>query len=107
MALLPDPAGTGNRILELLTSHHLTVEAAAARLRFSPAEVEDAVGGNAKLTLLVAIVREFGVDPAWLLTGTYDVGTHQASADDPVRAVQEIMKRMTARPDDRFDSRSL
>ena len=29
--------------------------------------------------VLVAVVREYGVDPAWLLYGTYDSATHAAA----------------------------
>jgi hypothetical protein len=29
--------------------------------------------------VLVAIIREYGIDPMWLLTGTYDPETHRNS----------------------------
>jgi hypothetical protein len=31
---------------------------------------------------LAAIVREFGVDPSWLLTGEYSSATHHMALDD-------------------------
>ena len=31
--------------------------------------------------VIAAVVREYGVDPTWLLTGEYDAGSHRTVAD--------------------------
>ena len=33
------------------------------------------------IDVLTAVVREYGIDPCWLLTGDYDSATHRRSID--------------------------
>lgn len=49
--------------------------------------------------VLTAVIREFGVDPTWLVTGAYDAGTHRAALEtgDVDRAVRDLMGTRAAR----------
>jgi hypothetical protein len=45
--------------------------------------------------VLLAVIREYGVDPAWLVTGTYNSGSHRAVLEstgehDAGRALSDI-----------------
>ena len=61
-----------------------TLDALASILRVSPdslrrliRENESAIDINFLIDVVAALVREFGVDPKWLLTGEYDSSTHR------------------------------
>src|SRR5690348_11389502 len=91
---LPDQSGLAERVRQILASQRLSVEAASLRLRCEPTAIQALLNGDPTLGLIVAIVREFAVDPSWLLTGNYNYGTHNAAVEDPARVVQEIVKRL-------------
>lgn len=43
--------------------------------------------------VLAAVIREYGVDPTWLLTGVYDASTHRSameSGDGMIAALREF-----------------
>jgi hypothetical protein len=42
----------------------------------------DAARPRPTIPILAAVVREFGIDPCWLLTGEYNSQTHYASLED-------------------------
>ncbi|HEX7020194.1 MAG TPA: hypothetical protein VF159_09305 [Gemmatimonadaceae bacterium] len=48
------------------------------------------------LELLDAIIRVFGVDPAWLVTGRYDSATHRRALEDEdgdaERALRDVLR---------------
>jgi hypothetical protein len=47
--------------------------------------------------VMLAVVRIYGVDPSWLLTGEYDPVTHRAAADgdqSEIRATLASIRRM-------------
>jgi hypothetical protein len=79
-----------------------SIEEAAARLRVSEdalratLESRQATGG---LDVLVAIVRELGVDPHWLATGVYDGGTHRLALTEP-DAVEDLLESAFAGEED-------
>ena len=33
--------------------------------------------------VLAAVIREYGLDPTWLLTGVYDAATHRSAMENP------------------------
>lgn len=72
------------RDLRALASR-LNVPEDALRLSLDPESPRPA------LRVVVAIVRVFGVDPTWLLTGDYDSATHRRSFElDERTTIQEI-----------------
>lgn len=71
--------------------------AAARRLGVSEVSLATAIaldGAGPNLAVLAAIVRSYGVDPAWLLTGQYDLATHRNAMDDDSLRVDEILRHL-------------
>ena len=94
MLHLTDRAGVAGRITEILRNQQLSIEEAAARLRFDPFEVRAALDGDITLSMIIAVVRSFGIDPMWLLTGEYQQWSHNASLEDPFTAVYDVLRRL-------------
>ena len=58
------------------------------------------------IAVLEAVVREYGVDPTWLITGDYDVRTHVQSVDDGPGIVKAIVNgQLLTRGDTEWDKR--
>jgi len=61
------------------------IDATAARLRVSRAELRrslDNKAPNPTIDVLAAVVREYGVDPSWLIHGEYNSATHYAALEN-------------------------
>lgn len=52
------------------------------------------------IDVLAAVIREYGVDPGWLLTGYYDSATHRTalstSTDEMPAIVSTLLGRMAS-----------
>jgi hypothetical protein len=62
------------------------------------------ISSAALADLLTAVVRRFGVDPAWLVTGHYDVWTHTVAEElstDALALRAQIQRLLTAPSSDR------
>jgi transcriptional regulator with XRE-family HTH domain len=44
--------------------------------------------------VLLAVVGEFGVDPTWLLTGSYDAGTHRVALEGEPADLRRVVSRL-------------
>ncbi len=44
--------------------------------------------------VLLAVIRRYGVDPTWILTGVYDQSTHREALEDD-RATERLLSRTT------------
>ncbi|HEV8218265.1 MAG TPA: hypothetical protein VGP95_20585 [Gemmatimonadaceae bacterium] len=61
-----------------------TLEATAARLGVTEVALRmtiDRWSPHAVLNVLAALVRVYGVDPSWLVTGEYDPATHHVALE--------------------------
>ena len=75
---------------------------AAKRLRVDELSLRmsvDELAPYPTVDVIAAVVREYGVDPSWLLTGEYDSSTHRNIADKhtgelPV-AINALIDRIT------------
>jgi hypothetical protein len=70
----------------------------AARLRVSDDALRatlQARRGARILDVLAAVVREFGVDPHWLVTGVYDGHTHRLALTDSA-VVEDLLESALA-----------
>lgn len=79
----PKRNGIAHRIACLLAD--VPVASAAARLRVQESDLGAILAGRPSapmLQVLAAIVREFGVDPSWVVTGVYDGHTHRRALLD-------------------------
>jgi len=47
--------------------------------------------------VVLGVVRRFGVDPTWILTGVYDSATHRAALEDEANAERLLARTMLAR----------
>lgn len=80
---------------------------AAQRLGVSEAQLGEAVSGRSRfgsLKVLAAIVRVYGLDPTWLVTGEYDGTTHRASLEGDRGEIDLLLKRLVreaSRPHER------
>src|SRR5579871_6414840 len=96
-----DNQAVAARIRALITGQHtgdLTV--VAERLKVSEISLRisvDALAPHPTLGVLLALVREYGVDPAWLLTGEYDPVTHRQAMDGDRQRVAEVLAGLAKR----------
>jgi transcriptional regulator with XRE-family HTH domain len=81
----------------------------ARRLGVSEASLAAAIALDAprpSLAVLTAIVRSYGVDPAWLFTGQYDLAIHRKAMDDDSLRVDEILRQLLKQGRARSTTRS-
>jgi len=48
--------------------------------------------------VLAAVIREYGIDPTWLLRGTYDAHTHRAAMEGTAGTVDALRQLLLQRP---------
>src|SRR4051812_34503148 len=73
------------------------IEATARRLGVSEVSLRistDAIQPLPTLEVIVAVVRHYGVDPAWLASGQYDAATHRAAMDEEASHSDEGLARL-------------
>jgi hypothetical protein len=75
------------------TARRLQVPEFALRLSL------DDTAPHPTLDVLAAIVREFGVDPHWLIHGEYNSATHHAVLDDDQRVTPTVLLALASPPD--------
>lgn len=94
-----DAAAVAGRVRQLLTNDvGDNSDAFAGRLRVSADALRlttDVDHPQPTLDVLIAVVREFGVDPMWLLTGVYDAATHRAVLDERSGDVERVVTSLT------------
>lgn len=72
------------RIRGLLGGQDSSLSDAARRLKVDEVSLRmsvDTIAPYPTVDVIAAVVREYGVDPTWLLTGDYDATTHRNIAD--------------------------
>lgn len=75
------------------------IEQAARRLGVSEVALRmsiDTLDPHPTLEVIVAIVKQHGVDPAWLVSGEYDASTHRAAVDDERALSNAELTRLVA-----------
>jgi len=77
----------------------------AARLRVDETALRmsiDELSPYPTLDVIAAVVREYGIDPSWLITGDYDSTSHhaaiQASTAELAAVVSGVVHRATETP---------
>ena len=73
-------------------AHDLGVEELALRMSI------DEVSPHPTIDVMIAVVRHYGVDPNWLLTGEYDPALHRVVADDPTPKLADVLESIARRP---------
>jgi hypothetical protein len=73
------------RLRSLLTANREEIGAVAQRLCVDELSLRlsvDELSPHPTVEVLDAVIREYGVDPTWLLTGKYDSGSHRLAIED-------------------------
>jgi hypothetical protein len=96
-----DRAAVANRLRSLLVGQSGGLEDAAARLGIEELSLRlsiDELSPHPTVEVLAAVVRVYGVDPTWLLTGEYDAGTHRAVMEGEIDASRWMWNLIGQRP---------
>ena len=92
-----DRTGIAERLRSLLAGQgDDDLSRTAARLGVEELSLRMSIDGlspHPTVEVLAAVIQQYGVDPAWLLTGNYDATTHRAAieTDDLEGAVRDLM----------------
>jgi hypothetical protein len=80
-----DRAGIAGRLRALISGHcGMDLAHAAERLHVEELSLRmsvDDLSPHPTIEVVFAVIREYGVDPTWLLTGTYDSSSHRAAME--------------------------
>ena len=95
-------AAIAARIRGLLGGQDSSLSDAARRLKVDEVSLRMSIDDLAPyptVDVISAVVRVYGVDPSWLLTGDYDAATHRTVADKqtgelPI-AINSLIDRIT------------
>lgn len=96
-----DRAGIGERLRGLLLGRDAHLGETAARLGVDEAPLRRSMDEDSPhpvVEVLVAVIRVYGIDPSWLLTGVYDAATHRAVMEGDVDAETSVRRFMDQRP---------
>lgn len=93
-----DKRGIATRIRGLVAGQdHGDLSATARRLHVDEVAFRitvDELAPHPTLDTIVAVVRFYGVDPTWLLTGEYDGATHRLAIEADEAAIRRAMVDM-------------
>jgi hypothetical protein len=96
-----DAASIAARVRGVLGGQdHGNVAATADRLGVSELALRmtiDDVAPQPNLVVILAIIREYGVDPMWILTGEYDLATHRRAMEDDRLATANVLQELARR----------
>ena len=51
-------------------------------------------GGRPTLSVMAALIRAYGLDPSWVLTGDYDPSTHRLALESDTQEIEVAVRRM-------------
>src|SRR5688572_25413140 len=80
-------------------SDRAKLSSAAVRLDVDLEDLERAIKGESPASILrvvAAMVRVYGLDPSWLVTGRYDPNTHRVGTRRDAAAVEELLRTLVA-----------
>jgi hypothetical protein len=97
-----DWAGVLDRIKGLVSmSDQAQQQVAATLLGIDERHLQAAVKHESRISTLKvvgAVVRVYGLDPTWILTGNYDAATHRIALQGDSAAIDELLSRLVTRP---------
>jgi hypothetical protein len=98
-----DRFSVASRVRTLLDDPDDTdLAAVARRLRVDELEFRmtiDIESPRPTMDVLLAVIREYAVDPTWLLTGDYDSSTHRRAVDGDREGLVDVVKDVARRHD--------
>ena len=97
-----DWAGVVDRIKGLVnTSDQAQQHVTATLLGIDERHLRAAINNESRLSTLKvvgAVVRVYGLDPTWILTGNYDPATHHMALQGDSAAIDELLSRLATGP---------
>ena len=97
-----DRAGIAHRLRELLLADkskdlgqiaaHLGLEEVSLRMSI------DEDSPHPTVEVLATVIREYGIDPTWLLTGEYSSSTHRSAMESDAMITAELRRQVSERP---------
>jgi hypothetical protein len=97
-AVVVDWTGIAGRINGLISmSDRAQIESAAARLGVDQQTLRLAVhdkSPTATLRVINALIRVYGLDPTWVMTGQYDAATHRAAMEGDAKKVEQLLSQI-------------
>jgi hypothetical protein len=97
---IADRAAIAARLRGLLGGQdHGDLEQTSERLRVDEVSLRmsiDELAPYPTVDVLAAVVREYGVDPSWLLTGTYDSSTHRRVLEADTRTIASALQQLSS-----------
>ena len=95
-----DPRLIASRLRRLIAHDHSNLAERARVLGVGETALGsclDELAPRPTFEVIIAVVRHYGVDPTWLMTGEYNAGRHRAALaeDDPssTAAMEELIAR--------------
>jgi hypothetical protein len=93
-----DWSGVADRIKAFIgTSDQAQLSAAAVKLGVEERHLRDAIRHQSRFSMLKvigAMVRVFGLDPSWVLTGRYDPATHRVAMEGDGAAIDALLSEL-------------
>jgi hypothetical protein len=93
-----DWKGIAGRINGLISmSDRAQIESAAARLGVDQQTLRLAVhdkSPTATLRVINALIRVYGLDPTWVMTGHYDAATHRAAMEGDAQKIEQLLSQI-------------
>ncbi len=103
-----DRHSIADRIRELIGPlQRDTLEETAARLRVSELALRMSIDPDSPqptIDTIVGVIREYGVDPMWLLSGEYLTETHRLAEEDSHASVRDALERIGRKSDTPVES---
>jgi hypothetical protein len=100
--VLLDWAGVLDRIKGLVSmSDQAQQQSAATLLGVDERHLRAAIKQESRLSTLkvvAAVVRVYGLDPTWVLTGNYDAATHRVALQGDSAAIDQLLSRLATAP---------
>ena len=100
MSTSPDWKGIAGRIQGLISmSDRGQLGAAAQRLGVGEQELRETLSARSSksaLKVVKAVVRLYGLDPTWVLTGEYDAATHRSALSRDEAEIDRALTLLTA-----------
>ena len=99
--MMLDRLGIAERLRGLLLGHGASLEESADRLDVDSAALRvnlDELSPHPTVEVLAAVVRVYGIDPSWLLTGVYDAGSHRSVLEGDEQAADAVRRFLDRRP---------
>jgi transcriptional regulator with XRE-family HTH domain len=90
-----DRAGIAERLRGLLLGHGVELGETAGRLGVDEGALRvnlDDFSPHPTVDVLAAVVRVYGIDPSWLLTGVYDAATHRSVMEGDADAAAAVRR---------------